>query len=181
MTEEAETAAGQRNMKHPYEITRTLSGKNRQPCLPVKNKNGENISSEAGQRVRWAEHFKEILNRPPPPAPPDIPAAEQQLDIDTDPPSKAEVIKAIKSLKSGKAAGPDGIPPEALKTDPQTAAEMLLPLLQRIWEEEEMPADWKNGYVYCKATQKRRPIKLHKLERDHAAFHSFKDFNSGHP
>nr|KAG5686685.1 hypothetical protein BaRGS_013584 [Batillaria attramentaria] len=106
LTEEAETAAGQRNMKRLYEITRTLSGKNNNPTRPVKDKNGQIITKEEDQRTRWAEHFKETLNRPPPPVPPDIPPAAQLLDISTNPPTKTEIIKAIKSLKSGKQQAP---------------------------------------------------------------------------
>nr|KAG5696704.1 hypothetical protein BaRGS_012073 [Batillaria attramentaria] len=147
LTEEAETAAGQRNMKRLYEITRTLSGKNNNPTRPVKDKNGQIITKEEDQRTRWAEHFKETLNRPPPPVPPDIPPAAQLLDISTNPPTKTEIIKAIKSLKSGKAAGPDGIPPEALKADIQTSTDMLHPLLRKIWENESVPQDWKKGHL----------------------------------
>nr|KAG5707728.1 hypothetical protein BaRGS_003303 [Batillaria attramentaria] len=147
LTEEAETAAGQRNMKRLYEITRTLSGKNNNPTRPVKDKNGQIITKEEDQRTRWAEHFKETLNRPPPPVPPDIPPAAQLLDISTNPPTKTEIIKAIKSLKSDKAAGPDGIPPEALKADIQTSTDMLHPLLRKIWESESVPQDWKKGHL----------------------------------
>ena len=147
LTEEAETAADQRNMKRLYEITRTLSGKNSNPSRPVKDKNGNAISTEEDQRARWTEHFKETLNRPAPPAPPDIPPPTKLLDINTNPPSKAEISKAIKSLKSGKAAGPDGIPPEALKADVQTSTEMLHPLLSKIWEQEQVPEEWKRGHL----------------------------------
>ena len=147
LTEEAETAAGQRNTKRLYEITRTLSGKNNNPSRPVKDKNGETITGEEDQRARWAEHFKETLNRPPPSAPPEIPPAAQLLDINTNPPTKTEIMKAIKSLKPGKAAGPDGIPPEALKADIQTSTDMLHPLLKKIWENERVPEDWKKGHL----------------------------------
>ncbi|RUS87436.1 hypothetical protein EGW08_004811 [Elysia chlorotica] len=47
----------------------------------------------------------------------------------------------------GKAAGPDGIPPEALKANIQTSTEMLHPLLNKIWEQECVPEDWKKGYL----------------------------------
>ena len=147
LTAEAETAAGQRNMKRLYEITRTLSGKNGNPSRPVKDKNGNTIAKEEEQQARWAEHFKETLNRPAPSTQPDIPPPTQLLNISTNPPSKAEITKAIKSIKSGKAAGPDGIPPEALKADIQTSTEMLHPLLTKIWEQEQVPADWKRGHL----------------------------------
>jgi len=147
LTQEAETAAGQRNMKRLYEITRTLSGKNNKPSCPVKDKNGNTIPGEEDQRARWAEHFKETLNRPAPPMPPDIPPPTEILGINTGPPTKNEITKAIKSLKSGKAAGPDGIPPEALKADIQTSTEMLYPLLYKIWEQESVPEDWKKGHL----------------------------------
>ena len=147
MTEEAETAAGQGNMKRLYDITRTLSGKNSNSNKPVRDNDGKIITSDVGQRDRWAQHFKDVLNRPPPSSPPDIPLEIDTLDVNTGPPTKAEITKAIKSIKNGKAAGPDGIPPEALKADPTVSAEMLQPLLQKIWEEELVPNDWKLGYM----------------------------------
>ncbi|PVD20363.1 hypothetical protein C0Q70_18517 [Pomacea canaliculata] len=50
------------------------------------------------------KHLEEILNRPRPPSLPDIPPATKQLHINISPPTKTEIIKAIKSMKSGKAA-----------------------------------------------------------------------------
>ena len=47
---EAESAAGQRNMKRPYDITRTLSGKRSKPPEPVKNKDGVIITEEQKQK-----------------------------------------------------------------------------------------------------------------------------------
>ena len=88
LTSEAETTAGQRNMKRLYEITSALSGKNNNPSRPAKDKNGNTIPGEEEQRARWAEHFKETLNRPAPPAPPDIPPPTHLLDININTPSK---------------------------------------------------------------------------------------------
>ena len=40
---------------------------------------------------RWAEHFRELLNRPTPDLPPDIPLTETELPIGCDKPSKAKI------------------------------------------------------------------------------------------
>lgn len=52
-----------------------------------------------------------------------------------------------KKMKNGKAAGPKEMPAEALKTDIETTADILLPLFEKIWEQEEVPTDWKDGYI----------------------------------
>ena len=41
----------------------------------------------------------------------------------------------------------DNILAEALKADLETIVEMLYPLFEKIWEEEEVPADLKEGYL----------------------------------
>ena len=51
------------------------------------------------------------------------------------------------TLRSGKAAGPDEIPAEAIKADIQTAVKMLYSLFSKIWEKEEVPAQWKEGII----------------------------------
>ena len=50
-------------------------------------------------------------------------------------------------MHNGKAAGPDGIPVEALKTAPYTSAAMLGNIIERVWEEEVVPEDWKEGFL----------------------------------
>ncbi len=41
----------------------------------------------------------------------------------------------------------DSIPAEALKSDIETTVGMLYPLFKMIWEEEQIPAEWKEGYL----------------------------------
>ena len=101
------------------------------------------------QLNRWAEHFEELLNRPAPQNQPDIQPAETYLPIDCNKPTREEIKKkkAIAHMKNGKVAGPDGIPAEALKADVNTLVEMLYSLFEEIWEKEEIPAEWKEGYL----------------------------------
>lgn len=99
------------------------------------------------QLKRWREYFTEILShqfnqnqtleqRQPP-----------TLRINTNPPSKTEIIKALKELKNGKAAGIDDIPAEILKADVTVTAGALLPLFRDIWEKESLPEDWLQGVI----------------------------------
>ena len=59
----------------------------------------------------------------------------------------AEVTSALKSLKNGKAAGCDNIPPEAWKEGGLVSAKVLHSLLNKIWTVEDTPQDWKLGLL----------------------------------
>nr|KAG5700908.1 hypothetical protein BaRGS_012315 [Batillaria attramentaria] len=134
-------------VRNAAQVTKRLAGKFQQTDKPVKDKNGQPLTTTEEQLKRWAEHFRELLNRPIPETPPDIPPAETELPINCDNPSKAEIRKAIMTLRNGEAAGPDEIPAEAIKADTETAVNMLHSLFSKIWEKEEVPAQWKEGIV----------------------------------
>ena len=147
LTEEAEAAAGQGNMKALYDTTRKLAGKFQNASRPVKSKNGQTLNTTEEQLGRWAEHFKELLNQVPPPDKANIPPAAVPLEINTMRPTKVEIRKAIKLLKNNKAPGPDDIPAEALKTDVNTSTDMLYDLFGDIWTAENIPEEWKDGHL----------------------------------
>ncbi|XP_073695611.1 uncharacterized protein [Garra rufa] len=144
---EAEQAVYKGNMKQLYNTAKKLSGSYSRPERPVKDKEGRAIAGVEQQINRWSEHFEELLNRPVPSNTPDINPANEDLPINCEKPTREEIRKAITLLKNGKAAGPDNIPAEVLKVDQDTVAEMLYPLFEKIWEEEEIPNDWKEGYL----------------------------------
>jgi hypothetical protein len=96
-------------MKDLCNTTKKLSGKFSRSEKPVKDKEGRTIQGEEGQMNRWKEHFEELLNRPAPQDPPDVQPADGDLPINCDEPTKDEILKLMKQLKSGRAADPDGI------------------------------------------------------------------------
>ncbi|XP_078679467.1 uncharacterized protein LOC144915099 [Branchiostoma floridae x Branchiostoma belcheri] len=145
LAKQAEEAAGKGNLRDLYMVTRKLAGKFQQSDKPVKDKQGNPLTTTEEQLKRWAEHFGELLNRPAPEAPPDIPPADAELPINTGKPTKTEIKKAIMSLRNGKSAGPDDIPAEALKADVGSSTNILHSLFSRIWEEEQVPQDWREG------------------------------------
>ncbi|KAH9582971.1 hypothetical protein MS3_00007546 [Schistosoma haematobium] len=142
-----EKAAREGNMRELYDTTKKLSGNRHKPERPVKSKEGEVITNIEEQINRWLEHFKELLNRPAPLNPPNIKAAPTDLLINVGPPTIEEISMAIRQIKSGKAAGPDNISADALKADVAATARILHILFNKIWDEEQVPKDWKEGLL----------------------------------
>ena len=134
-------------MKQLYDTTKKLAGKFKKSERPIRDKNGTVLTGVDKQLNRWAEHFGELLNRPRPQNQPDIQPAEEDLLINCNKPTREEIKRAIGHIQNGKTAGPDGIPAEALKGDVTTSVEMLYSLFEEIWEKEEIPAEWKEGYL----------------------------------
>nr|KAG5695112.1 hypothetical protein BaRGS_017211 [Batillaria attramentaria] len=145
LASQAEEAARQGNLKDLYQVTKKLAGKFQQTDKPVKDKNRHPLTTTEEQLKRWAEHFRELLNRPIPETPPHIPPAETKLPINCDKPCKAEIRKAIMTLRNAKAAGPGEIPAEAIKADTETAVNMLHSLFSKIWEKEES-LEWNSPF-----------------------------------
>ncbi|CAI2729894.1 unnamed protein product [Schistosoma spindalis] len=143
----AEKAAREGSMKQLYDTTKKLAGKYSKPERPVKEKEGRPITEIQQRRNRWAEYFEKLLNRPAPMNPPDIEAAHTDLPTDVHPQTTGEIRMAIRQIKSGEATGPDNIPAEALKPDIEVTTSMLHLLFKKIWEEEQVPMDWKEGHL----------------------------------
>ena len=58
--------------------------------------------------------------------------------------NRKEVEVELKGMKQGKAMGPDGIPVEVWKNLGGEGVDMLLDLLQKIFEQERMPEEWRD-------------------------------------
>ena len=78
---------------------------------------------------------------PGPLNPPDNEAAHTDLPKDVTPPTTEEIKMTIRKIKSGKAAGPDNIPTEALKSDTEVTANTLHLLFRKTRGEEQVPTD----------------------------------------
>ena len=134
-------------MKQLYDTPEKLAGKFKKSERPIRDKNGTVVTGVNKQLKKWAEHFEELLNRPRPQNQPDLQPAEEDPLIYCYNPTREEIKRTIGHIQNGKAAGPDGIPAEVLKEDVTTSVEMLYSVFEEIWEKEEIPAEWKEGYL----------------------------------
>ena len=142
LAKEAEAAARQHNVKALYDTTKQLSRKFKATNHLIRDLNGHLLTTTEEQHKRWVEHFQQLLNRPPLM---ESPSANQKLDITCEPPTRTEVEKVIQSLKNNKAAGPDNIPAEVLRADITTSVNILHGLLIKIWDQEYIPSEWREG------------------------------------
>lgn len=135
----AQEAESEGNIKELHKITKILANRKVKQQKPIKDRNGNIIVEENEQLKRWKEHFEEILNQHSTTENnEDIMEMADTLDINESPPSKQEIIKAIRELKNGKSPGFDNLPPEVFKKDPITSANILHPIFVEIWENEKV-------------------------------------------
>ena len=104
MATQAKEAAHKGDQATLHNITKKVWGKFRKNLdAPIKDKDGKLLISEKTQDARWAEYFSEIINLPPPETELEIPAAVEDLQIDTTPLSREEIFKAFKAPKKNEA------------------------------------------------------------------------------
>ena len=148
LNEEAERAAASRNMKQRYDTTKKLAEKFKKPDGPIRDLKNGTVLTEVGKQLnRWADHFGELLIRPRPHNQPDIQPAEEDILIGCNKPTREDIKQASGNIQNGKAAGHVGIPADTLMGYVTTSVGMLYSLFEEIWEKEEIPAEWKEGYI----------------------------------
>ena len=150
---ELEKHAKDNNTRAMYQAVREMGGARDDQGGTLRNHKGEVILDSKGRMKRWQEHFQQELNVG---KKIDEKLLEElgknQLDrignFEPPPPvSKDEVLGAIKQLKSHKAPGVDGIHAEILKAGGDPMATMIHRLIEKIWEKEQVPEDWRKAVI----------------------------------
>ena len=99
------------------------------------------------------------------------------MELD-EPPSCAEVKKAIAQLKSCKAQGIDGIPAEAYKEGRDILLNNLTDLLSARWEKGTVPQDFQDA-VSFPVQEQRRKGRLLQLQRHHPIVYRWQNLGQG--
>lgn len=71
---------------------------------------------------------------------------KRKLNINEKELTHEEIKMAIKKLKNGKASGIDSIPTETLKIGEENTTQMMHDLINKIWNEETIPTEWKESH-----------------------------------
>ena len=147
----AEEASKKQHMKTLYGLTKTLCNERPRQSNSVMDKRGNLINGKKAEQERWTEYFKEILNREEPINPiteeEEVELKDMIEEIDTQEPTPGEVREVIKGLQNGKAPGIDSITAELLKADIEFSTQKVHQLLQKIWQQEKIPMNWKKGLI----------------------------------
>ena len=100
---------------------------------------------------RWSEHYQQILNHAPATQCPELDVSAVNAvsadDICEDASTLEEVQKTIRKLRNNRAAGPDNITPELLKTTKILISMALHQLFLLIWKSGKVPSDWKEAVI----------------------------------
>ncbi|KAG7307745.1 hypothetical protein JYU34_006321 [Plutella xylostella] len=150
LARKAEDAAYKGDTRTLYQVIKEITRKPRKPSRPVKDKTGKLLCEPGEVLRRWKEYFQELLRvdqHDGIEAELNCARHTQNIEFDASPPSIAEILAAVKKLKSHKAPGLDNIPAEMLKADPLATVGILKPVLEKIWETEKIPEEWKKGAI----------------------------------
>ena len=135
--------------KRLYQLINSAKGGGGGVSDTLQDSTGAVIEGAEEKVVRWEEHFSQLLNRPPPVNPlkeEDLPFSGF-VNLSEEVPSRDEILKAIKSARSGKAPGEDGIPPELWKHAGEVAIDCIEGLFREVWETEKIPSGWKEAEI----------------------------------
>lgn len=138
---EMETPIGERNL---YRLAkeRDKASKDFTHIKQIKTQEGVVLKGEEDIKYRWREYFNTLLNEENPRLPTQESLPNQGITREIE---RTEVYEALRSMKNGKATGPDNIPVEVWKSLDSDGLDLLLPLFNKVFKEENMPDDWRES------------------------------------
>ena len=138
------------NQQQFYSAVKAAYGARQGTKYPVRAADGEELLTDRSEVLqRWAEHYRQLLSQQ---ATADLSIVEEfpeqrtlnELDLA---PSLEEVEAAIKSQKTGKAAGPDGVPGEVLLYGGAAVVQCMYSFISAVWTAGEVPQQWKDADI----------------------------------
>ena len=148
------------NTKKFFNALKMVYGSSQSGCSSLLTSDGSNlIKDQAGWKDHWAEYFSNLLNLPSTIDAVALNQLMQQPFIDELDASFTldEIKKAISQLNTSRASGKDGIPAEIYKAASPNTLETFHHVLKSIWDEEEMPEDFRDALTVTLSTGIKAP------------------------
>ena len=118
---------------------------------PVARLDGSICSTAEEVAKRWTEHYESTLNQLAANLCSELnylaASATPDMSIAEDAPTLEEVMRAVRHLRNGRAAGSDEIAPEFLKYAEAPISQALHDLFSTVWSSGKVPAEWKEGII----------------------------------
>ena len=144
---ECNNAARAGNSRKLFQTVKRLSGRGTSACDSLCASDGTELSSTVEKLARWCERFASLLNCAPPMGELDELTSREAMQIPDCPPTAVEIATAIKALRTGRAAGDDGLTPELYRCGGDALIVRLETLLRNVWETERIPSAWQTAVV----------------------------------
>ena len=146
--DELQQLADENSSKGFFAAIKQVYGPQKTAVAPIRDAEGSQMLTEKPAIVsRWREYFSDLLNCPAT-AREEALASVDQYPVQEDmanPPTLEEILAAIKSIKSGKTPGLDGIPAEIYKYGGTALHAQLLKFYRSCWTAKELPQQFKDA------------------------------------
>ena len=136
------------NLQEFYSALKGVYGAKHRAFCPVRGADGRILITDKTEILsRWAEHYRDLLNRFTPTDPnfaeslPELPLMEDLDRVQT----LAEVRDATLTLKSSKAPGPDSVPAEVLRYGGDTVLWVIHTFIDAAWRSGCIPQQWRDA------------------------------------
>ena len=132
-----------------WKIIHELSGKGKKTNVKVKRRDGSPPTSDVELLTEWKEYFSSLLNNCSGQSPSELPLpATQDLQIQTDPPTREETLSAISKMKTNKAAGLDAaITAEALQYGGDAMIDIIHGFCSEVYSSLTPPKQWTTSVI----------------------------------
>jgi hypothetical protein len=149
-SQKMQSFADRRQSKEFFDSLKVIFGPIIRPVQTViDSKCGQKMTQTSDILSVWKSHFSTLLNQH---ATIDweclnnLPQQPIKSTMDT-PPTVTEMKLAMSQLRNGKAAGQDNLPSELFKCGGAALENGLLRLIHLIWEEEQVPQEFKDATI----------------------------------
>ena len=143
---EIESSLEMNNSRRAFQIVKDLTKPKQTRVNTIQDKAGNCLTEEDAVLKRWTEYCSDLYNYQTQ-GDPNVTVCQESTNDDDFPILRVEVVAAIRTLKSGKAAGVDNIPAELIKHGGESVVDMLLLICNKIWQTGEWPTPWTQSLI----------------------------------